>query len=119
MADDPAGGFGADTLDETRSEILFQRGAGGRSMLDGMGGLELPPIFGIDRPGAEKRHRGTGENTGLVDDDGRPTAGIVQRLDPQDRPAVVGIVVGDPVDDADETLGDGAGRGDDGRLHGR
>ena len=109
MPDNFFGRLGSDTFDEPRSEVLFKRGTGGRPEFGGAGGSKLAAVFGVDRPGAGKFHGRPGENLGLMDDDGLLGVGVVERQDAQDRPAGIGVVIGDAFHDPPKALGDDPG----------
>ena len=110
VVDNLAGGFGADPFDETRTEVFFQCGAGRRALFDGPGRIELPAVLGVDSPGAKKRHGRTGKHLGLMNDDGLLPVGRIDGSHAQDRPAGVGVVEGDPVNDSPQPFGYRTGR---------
>ena len=87
-------------------------------MFDGVRGVELSAILGLDRPRTDKFHGRTGKNPGLVNNHGLLLVGVAERQDTKDRPAVIGIVIGDTIHDPPESFGDDAGSRAYGRLHG-
>ena len=93
-------------FDQAGAEVFFEGRRRRRFLLDRLVGPELPAELGVDGPGAVELHRRPGEDLGLMDGDGDLLLHVVEGLDPEHRPAGVGVVVGDPADDAAEGFGD-------------
>jgi len=108
-ADDLFGSLGPHALNQAGTQVFLQGCSCGGFLFDGVGSAKLSAELGMYGPGTFKHHGSSCEHLGLVDSYSLLLMGIIKRQDPQHGPAIVRVVVGDPVHNSPQGFGDGAG----------
>jgi hypothetical protein len=93
----------ADALDQAGGEVLLDALQRGRRGGAEEGGLELDPMGAVVDPGSRGLDELAGADRGRSAHDGDQLA-LAAHLDPEHAEAVLGVVVGDPLDQAGQGL---------------